>query len=52
VTPARTPMECLKHAQTMMASAGLTGGDGCYLGITRERRHAEGPLRERIAALR
>jgi len=52
VSPARTPMECLMHAQATAASAGLPGGDGRYLKITCERRHAEGPLRERVAALR
>jgi hypothetical protein len=41
VAPARTPMECLLHAQTMAAAAGFPGGDQRYLKITCERRHAE-----------
>lgn len=41
VAPVRTPMECMMHAQTAAAAAGLPGGDQRYLKITCERRHAE-----------
>ncbi|GJE25984.1 hypothetical protein LKMONMHP_0828 [Methylobacterium organophilum] len=40
VSPARTPMECVMHAQATAAAAGLPGGEGRYLKITCERRHA------------
>lgn len=42
VTPARTPMECLMHAQAMAASAGLPGGGDRYLKIACEHRRADG----------
>lgn len=41
VSPVRTPMECVMHAQTVAAAAGLPGGDQRYLKITCERRHAD-----------
>ncbi|GBU16578.1 MULTISPECIES: hypothetical protein [Methylobacterium] len=42
VSPARTPMECLMHGQTVAAAAGLPGDDAHYLKITCERRrHAD-----------
>jgi hypothetical protein len=41
VAPARTPMECLLHAQSMAAAAGLPGGDQRYLKISCEHRHGE-----------
>lgn len=40
VAPARTPMECLMHGQTVAASTGLPGEDR-YLKVTCERRHAD-----------
>ncbi|TXM70840.1 hypothetical protein [Methylobacterium sp. WL120] len=42
VSPARTPMECVMHAQTMAAAAGLPGGDDRYLKISCEHRRTEG----------
>jgi hypothetical protein len=42
VAPAHTPMECLMHAQTMAAQAGLPGGGDRYLKIACEHRHSEG----------
>lgn len=42
VSPARTPMECLMHAQAMAASAGLPGGADRYLKISCEHRRADG----------
>lgn len=41
VSPARTPMECMIHGQTMAAAAGLPGGESRYLKIVCERRHAD-----------
>ncbi|GJE62661.1 hypothetical protein [Methylobacterium trifolii] len=41
VAPARTPMECIMHAQTMAAAAGLPGGDNRYLKVTCEHRHTD-----------
>ena len=41
VAPASTPMECVMHAQTMAAQAGLPGGDHCYLKIVCEHRRME-----------
>jgi hypothetical protein len=42
IAPAHTPMECLMHAQTMAAQAGLPGGSDRYLKIACEHRHSEG----------
>ena len=42
VAPAHTPMECLMHAQTMAAQAGLPGAGDRYLKIACEHRHTEG----------
>ena len=44
VAPAHTPMECLMHAQTMAAQAGLPGGSDRYLKIACEHRHTENGL--------
>ncbi|MBE7199617.1 MAG: hypothetical protein INR70_17690 [Parafilimonas terrae] len=45
VSPAHTPMECLMHAQTMAAQAGLPGGSDRYLKIACEhRRGADEPV--------
>ncbi|MCJ2039917.1 hypothetical protein MKK70_19045 [Methylobacterium sp. E-041] len=41
VSPARTPMECIMHAQTMAAAAGLPGGDHRYLKVSCEHRRTE-----------
>ena len=41
VAPAHTPMECLMHAQTMAAQAGLPGGSDRYLKIACEHRHTD-----------
>lgn len=41
VSPARTPMECIMHAQTMAAAAGLPGGDNRYLKISCEHRRTD-----------
>lgn len=40
VSPVRTPMECMLHAQASAAAAGFPGGEGRYLKIACERRHA------------
>ena len=40
VSPVRTPMECMMHAQASAAAAGFPGGEGRYLKIACERRHA------------
>ncbi|WP_375465737.1 hypothetical protein [uncultured Methylobacterium sp.] len=40
VAPVRTPMECIMHAQTMAAAAGLPGGDHRYLKIACEHRRS------------
>ena len=42
VAPAHSPMECLMHAQTMAAQAGLPGGSDRYLKIACEHRRLEG----------
>ncbi|MCJ2057730.1 hypothetical protein MKL09_14335 [Methylobacterium sp. J-048] len=42
VAPAHSPMECLMHAQTMAAQAGLPGGGDRYLKIACEHRRSEG----------
>ncbi|MDP4005592.1 hypothetical protein [Methylobacterium sp. NEAU K] len=42
VSPAHTPMECLMHAQTMAAQAGLPGGGDRYLKIACEHRRTDG----------
>jgi hypothetical protein len=41
IAPAHSPMECLMHAQTMAAQAGLPGGGDRYLKIACEHRHSE-----------
>ncbi|WP_264049595.1 hypothetical protein [Methylobacterium flocculans] len=41
VSPVRTPMECLMHGQAVAAATGLPGGEGRYLKVTCERRHAD-----------
>ena len=41
IAPANTPTECVMHAQTMAARAGLPGGDHRYLKIACERRGTE-----------
>lgn len=41
VAPAHTPMECLMHAQTMAAQAGLPGGANRYLKVACEHRRTE-----------
>ncbi|MCJ2143162.1 hypothetical protein [Methylobacterium sp. E-066] len=41
VAPAHSPMECLMHAQTMAAQAGLPGGGDRYLKIACEHRRTE-----------
>lgn len=41
VAPARTPMECVMHAQAMAAAAGLPGGDRRYLKISCEHRRSD-----------
>ncbi len=41
VSPARTPMECLMHGQAVAASTGLGMGEGRYLKVICERRHAD-----------
>ena len=42
VAPAHPPMECLMHAQTMAAQAGLPGGSDRYLKVACEHRHGDG----------
>jgi hypothetical protein len=52
VAPAHTPMECLMHAQTMAAQAGLPGGSDRYLKIACEHRHTDsgpGPVIRRAS---
>lgn len=52
VAPAHTPMECLMHAQTMAAQAGLPGGSDRYLKVACEHRHgddAPGPVFRRAS---
>ena len=52
VAPAHTPMECLMHAQTMAAHAGLPGGSDRYLKIACEHRHTDngtGPVIRRAS---
>ena len=49
VSPARSPMECLVHAQAMAAAAGLPGGDNRYLKIACEHRRTDG---DRVASAR
>ena len=53
VSPVRTPMECMMHAQASAAAAGFPGGEGRYLKIACERRHAglDAPADVVLAAL-
>ena len=53
VSPVRTPMECMMHAQATAAAAGFPGGEGRYLKIACERRHAgiDAPAAFVLAAL-
>jgi hypothetical protein len=41
IAPAHTPIECLMHAQTMAAQAGLPGGGDRYLKIACEHRRSD-----------
>lgn len=41
IAPAHSPMECLMHAQTMAAQAGLPGGGDRYLKFACEHRRTE-----------
>ena len=42
VSPARTALDCALGGQAMVAGTGLASGEGVYLKISCERRHAAG----------
>lgn len=47
IAPARTPMECMMHGQSMAASTWVDGGEARYLKITCERRRTDLPVLRR-----